>query len=137
MSKKAKQIIRDFYGSNFLQDESVIETFFHPEIELIWNNSNGLSVLKYSDIANFLEEIKRTYDDLRIEISHLFSDKENVSIRYKYYIRTLENPDEELGIAHFIAIWEIKDDKIFRGYQVSQPVTAKDDITEIYEQVKV
>ncbi len=137
MSKKAKQIVRDFYGSNFLQDESVIETFFHPEIELIWNNSNGLSVLKYSDIANFLEEIKRTYDDLRVEISHLLSDKETVSIRYKYYIRTLENPDEELGIAHFIAIWEIKDDKLFRGYQVSQPVTANDDITEIYEQVKV
>ena len=137
MSKKAKQIVRDFYGSNFLQDESVIETFFHPEIELIWNNSNGLSVLKYSDIANFLEEIKRTYDDLRVEISHLLSDRETVSIRYKYYIRTLENPDEELGIAHFIAIWEIKDDKLFRGYQVSQPVTANDDITEIYEQVKV
>lgn len=137
MSRRAKQIVKDFYESNFLQDESVIDNFFHPEIELIWNSANGLSVLEYNDIITFFEEIKKSYNDLRIEISHLLTDRESVTIRYKYYIRTLENPDEELGIAHFIAIWEIKDDKLYRGYQVSQPVTANDDITEVYKQVKV
>ncbi len=137
MSKRAKEIVQGFYGSNLLEDENILIDFFHPEIEVIWNNANGLSVLKYKDIATFFEEIKRSYDDLRIEISHLLSEDENVTIRYKYYIRTLENPDEELGIAHFIAIWEIKDDKLYRGYQVSQPVTANDDIIEIYKQVKV
>ncbi len=61
----------------------------------------------------------------------------NSPFRYKYYIKTPENPDEELGIAHFIAIWEVKDNKLYHGYQVNQPVTDMDDTSESYHRVKV
>ena len=137
MSKKAKQIVRDFYRSDILRDDTVLERFFHPELVLIWNSANGLSIMNYDDIVNFFSEVRRSYNDLRIEVSHLLADDNHVTIRYKYYIRTMENPDEELGIAHFIAIWEMKDDKLYRGYQVSQPVTDKDDTNESYHRVKV
>ncbi|HPE83845.1 MAG: nuclear transport factor 2 family protein [Aequorivita sp.] len=137
MSKTAKQIVRDFYRSDILRDDTVLERFFHPELVLIWNSANGLSIMNYDDIVNFFGEVRRSYNDLRIEVSHLLADDNHVTIRYKYYIRTIENPDEELGIAHFIAIWEVKDDKIYRGYQVSQPVTDKDDTKESYHRVKV
>jgi len=137
MSKKAKDIVRDFYRSDILGDETVMERFFHPELVLIWNSANGLSIMHYDDIVNFFGEVRRSYNDLRVEVSHLLADDNHVTIRYKYYIRTMENPDEELGIAHFIAIWEVKDDKLYRGYQVSQPVTDKDDTTESYHRVKV
>jgi ketosteroid isomerase-like protein len=137
MSKTAKEIVRDFYLSDILGDKTVMERFFHPELELIWNSATGLSIMNYEDIVKFFDETRRTYDDLRVEVSHLLSDGDHVTIRYKYYIRTIENPDEELGIAHFIAIWEVKDGKIYRGYQVSQPVTANDDTTESYQKVKV
>ena len=93
--------------------------------------------MNYDDIVKFFSEVRRTYHDLRVEVSHLLQDDNHVTIRYKYYIRTMENPDEELGIAHFIAIWEVKDEKLYRGYQVSQPVTDKDDTTESYHKVKV
>lgn len=137
MSNKAKEIIRDFYRSDILRDETVLERFFHPDLVLIWNSANGLSIMHYEEIVNFFKEVRRSYFDLRVEVSHLLADGPHVTIRYKYYIRTMENPDEELGIAHFIAIWEIKDDKIYRGYQVSQPVTDKDDTNESYHRVKV
>lgn len=137
MSKSAKELVRDFYRSDILKDETVLERFFHPELVLIWNSANGLSIMNYDDIVKFFDEVRRSYDDLRIEVSHLLADSNHVTIRYKYYIRTVENPDEELGIAHFIAIWEVKDDKIYRGYQVSQPVTDKDDTHESYHRVKV
>ena len=137
MSKKAKQIVRDFYRSDILRDDTVLEHFFHPELVLIWNSANGLSIMNYEDIVDFFGEVRRSYNDLRIEVSHLLADDNHVTIRYKYYIRTMENPDEELGIAHFIAIWEVKDDKLYRGYQVSQPVTDKDDTNESYHRVKV
>ncbi|PHR12010.1 MULTISPECIES: nuclear transport factor 2 family protein [Aequorivita] len=137
MSKKAKDVVRDFYRSDILRDETVMERFFHPELVLIWNSANGLSIMHYDDIVNFFGEVRRSYNDLRLEVSHLLADDNHVTIRYKYYIRTMENPDEELGIAHFIAIWEVKDDKLYRGYQVSQPVTDKDDTTESYHRVKV
>src|SRR5690554_1274625 len=127
MTNIAKEVVRDFYRSDILKDKSVLERFFHPELVLIWNSAIGLSILHFDDLVNFFDEVRRSYQDLRLEVSHLLADGNHVTIRYKYYVRTMENPDEELGIAHFIAIWEVKDGKIFRGYQVSQPVTDKDD----------
>jgi len=137
MSNKAKEIVKGFYKSDILNDESVMEKYFHPELLLIWNSMDGLTIMNNDDLVRFFSEIRRTYHDLRIEVSHLLADDNHVTIRYKYYVRTIENPDEELGISHFIAIWEIKDDKLYRGYQVSQPVTDKDDTQESYHKVKV
>ena len=137
MSKTAKGIVRAFYLSDILRDSTVLEEFVHPELVLIWNSSDGLTIMHYDDMAAFFEEIRGAYHDLRVEVSHLLEDGDHVTIRYKYYIRTIENPDEELGIAHFIAIWEARDGKLFRGYQVSQPVTDKDDTSESYHRVKV
>ena len=137
MSNNAKKIVRAFYLSDLLKDETVLKTFFHKDVELIWNSTDGLSILNYDDLNTFFTEVRRTYHDLRAEVSHMLEDNGHVTIRYKYYIRTMENPDEELGIAHFICIWEVKDGKLYRGWQVSQPVTDKDDTTESYERVKV
>lgn len=137
MSKNAKEIVRDFYRSDILKDGSILEEFFHEDLVLIWNSTNGLSILNFDDLGAFFAEIKRTYYDLRLEVSHLLADDNYVTIRYKYYIRTIENPDEELGISHFIAIWEVKDGKIYRGHQISQPVNDNDDTTESYHRVKV
>jgi len=137
MSNTAKEVVRDFYRSDLLNDATVLERFFHPELVLIWNSSDGLSIMHFEELVQFFLEIKRTYNDIRTEVSHLLADDNHVTIRYKYYVRTIENPDEELGIAHFIAIWEIKDGKLYRGYQVSQPVTDNDDTNESYHKVKV
>jgi hypothetical protein len=137
MSKTAKEVVRNFYLADILHDPTVMERFFHQDIVLIWNSSDGLSIMHYDDIKEFFTEIAENYEDLRVEVSHLLQDDDHVTIRYKYYIRTIENPEEELGIAHFIAIWEVKDQKLFRGYQVSQPVTDLDDTTESYHKVKV
>jgi hypothetical protein len=137
MGTQAKDVVRAFYRADIINDESVLEKFFHRDIVLIWNSSDGLAIMHFDDLVKFFNEIRRTYNDLRIEVSHLLNDDDHVTIRYKYYVRTLENPDEELGIAHFIAIWEIKDNQLYRGYQVSQPVTDNDDTTESYHRVKV
>ena len=137
MSNKAKELVKNFYRSNILKDDKILENYFHPELTLIWNSANGLSIMNFDDLESFFAEIRRTYDDLRIEVSHVLADDNFVTIRYKYYIRTFENPDEELGIAHFIAIWEVKDGKMYRGYQVSQPVTENDETNGSYHRVKV
>ena len=137
MSKSAKEVVRGFYKSDLLKDETILEKYFHPEAILIWNSDDGLTIMNNEDIIAFFLEIRRTYFDLRLEVSHLLADDNHVTIRYKYYVRTIENPDEELGIAHFIAIWEVKDDKLYRGYQISQPVTDNDDTSKSYSKVKV
>ena len=93
-------------------------------------------IVHYDDLIAFFFEIRRTYNDLRIEISHLLQDGNQVTIRYKYYASTLENPEEELGISHFIGIWEVKGDKMYRGHLLSQPVTEMDDTSESYHNLK-
>tara|TARA_R100001369_G_C3292049_1_gene164062 strand:- start:511 stop:924 length:414 start_codon:yes stop_codon:yes gene_type:complete len=137
MSKSAKEIVRGFYLSNVLSDNSVLEKYFHPDLELLWNSTNGLTIMNHEDLVDYFTEMRRTYDDLRVEVSHLLQDGDYVTVRYKYYIKTIENPDEELGIAHFMAIWEVKDGKIYRGHQISQPVTDNDDTEKSYHKVKV
>jgi len=137
MSTSAKDIVKSFYNSNLLKEDSVIEKHFHPELTLIWNSVDGLTIMNFEDISAFFEEVRKSYADMRVEISHILQDKNFVTIRYKYYVKTVENPDEELGIAHFIAIWEIKDDKLYKGYQVSQPATRKDETEKSYHRVKV
>ncbi len=137
MSKSAKEIVRRFYLSDVLNDKSVLEKYFHPDLELLWNSTNGLTIMNHEDLVNYFTEMRRSYDDLRVEVSHLLEDGDYVTVRYKYYIKTIENPDEELGIAHFMAIWEVKDGKIYRGHQISQPVTENDDTKASYHKVKV
>jgi len=137
MSSSPKQVVKEFHQADVLNDETVFENYFHNDLELIWNSTDGLSIMHYDDLVAFFTEIRNTYHDLRIEISHLLADENFVTIRYKYYITTIENPDEELGISHFIGIWEIKDSKMYRGHLVSQPVSEMDDTNESYHKVKV
>ena len=137
MSKSPKQIVKEFHQANIINAELDFKNYFHEELVLIWNSADGLSIMNYDDLIVFFSEISRTYEDLRIEISHVLNDGNHVTIRYKYYVRTIENPEEELGISHFIGIWEIKDKKMYRGHLISQPVTDQDDTTESYHKVKV
>lgn len=137
MSSNAKQIVKDFYNSDLLKDKEVLNKFIHPEVELLWNSTEGLTIFHFKEIVETFQEIARTYTELRVEISHVLEDEDHVTVRYKYYVRTIENPDEELGIAHFIAIWQIKDGKLYRGHQVSQPAMNQDDTNGSYHKVKV
>ena len=137
MSKSPKQVVKDFHQANIINDETLLENYFHENLVLIWNSADGLTIMNYDDLIAFFLEIRRTHNDFRIEISHLLQDGAHVTIRYKCYVRTIENPEEELGISHFIGIWEVKDGKMYHGHLVSQPVNENDDTTESYHKVKL
>ena len=137
MSTNTKNIVKKFYQTDFVTDPQAGMSLLHDDIVLIWNSTEGLTIMHQKEIIETFEEVSRTYEELRIEVSHVLEDDNFVTIRYKYYIKTIENPDEELGITHFIAIWEIKDGKLFRGHQISQPVMSIDDSNGTYNKVKV
>ncbi|MEO6177237.1 MAG: hypothetical protein ABIP27_18935 [Flavobacterium circumlabens] len=65
-------------------------------------------------------ELSRAYVRSKVRISHIIAEDDLVSIRYSHYVKTIENPREEMLLAHFSTIWQIKDDKLYRGYQMSQ-----------------
>jgi hypothetical protein len=116
----AKNLVLDFYQPDIMLDKEAIKQFIHPEITIEWNSSKGFVQMNYDDVLNLSDELKKSYVRLKTKISHIFHDKDKVSVRYSYFVKTIENPREEMLLANFMVIWEIKDQKLFRGYQMSQ-----------------
>jgi hypothetical protein len=55
-----------------------------------------------------------------MRITHIIEEGDTVSVRYSHFVKTFENPREEMLLAHFFVIWEVKEGKLFRGFQMSQ-----------------
>ncbi|MFD2518804.1 nuclear transport factor 2 family protein [Salinimicrobium flavum] len=120
MSLEPKECVEKFYSSDFYRDPETIRKYLHPEAELFWNSSAGFHKLGFQEICDISKELTKSFESLRTDVSHLLADGDMVTIRFTYYVKTIENPDEELPMAHFIAIWQVKDGKMFKGHQISQ-----------------
>jgi predicted SnoaL-like aldol condensation-catalyzing enzyme len=116
----SKKIVQNFYKSDALIDSSLLDSFLHPEVMLDWNSSKGFLQMNRDQIIALSQELSKAYVRSKVRISHILAEGDLVSVRYSHYVKTIENPREEMLLAHFIVIWEIKDDKLFRGYQMSQ-----------------
>lgn len=116
----AKEIVQNFYKSDALLDQNVMESALHPEVILDWNSSKGFLQMNRSEILALSAELSKAYTRSKIRISHMVEERNLISVRYSHYVKTFENPREEMLLAHFMVIWEIKDDKLYRGFQMSQ-----------------
>ncbi|MFT5216936.1 MAG: hypothetical protein ACI83H_002069 [Glaciecola sp.] len=117
---KSIDIVKNFYDSDLANDETIVAKYFHKECELHWNSSHGYMLLKYNDIVTFFEGTRKAYNSLRFDFSHVLKDEQFVTSRHTLFANTIENPDEEVALAHFIAIWEVKDEKLYRCHEMSQ-----------------
>lgn len=116
----AKELVQSFYKSDALIDSAVLKEYLHPQILLDWNSSKGFVQLDCEALLSLSEELSRAYVRSKIRISHIVTEDDMVSVRYSHFVKTIENPREEMLLAHFIVIWQIKDNKLYRGYQMSQ-----------------
>ena len=134
---KAKEIINKFYASDFANDQNLVKSFFHKECVLHWNSRNGFMILKYPEIDIFFEGTRQSYDHLRFEFSHILEDGNHVTVRYTLHANTIENPDEEIVLAHFTTIWEVKDGLLYRGYEISQLADDKSVNSDSFQERKI
>lgn len=132
-----KEYVKRFYESDFANDTAVIDNYLHKDCLLHWSSSKGFSVLKFNDIKDLFLDISRTYESFRVEISHLLADENFVTTRYTVHVRTIEDPDEEQPMAHFITIWELKDNKLYRGYEISQQADVSLESLKSFSKIKV
>jgi len=116
----AKQLVLDFYKSGFLLEIDRINQYLHSDVVLEWNSSKGFLKLDKNGIIEISNNLIKSYASSRIEISHILQENNLVSVRYSHYVSTLENPSDDILLAHFIVVWEIKEDKLLHGYQMSQ-----------------
>jgi len=114
-----KEVVEKFYNSDLANKSDAVEQCFHKDCKVNWHASDGFSILDIDALKMVFEEVRKMYNTLRFEISHLLQDGNMVTIRYTSYVTTIENPEEEIPLAHFTSIWEVEGDKIIKGYQIS------------------
>jgi predicted SnoaL-like aldol condensation-catalyzing enzyme len=116
----AKTIVQNFYKSDVLLESDKVNALLHPDVMLEWHSTKGFLKLNKDQMIELSEGLSKAYVRSKTRISHILSDGNTVSVRYSHYVKTIENPREEMLLAHFMVIWEVKDDKLYRGYQMSQ-----------------
>jgi predicted SnoaL-like aldol condensation-catalyzing enzyme len=115
-----KKIVQDFYKSDALINSDIMDSFLHPDIILDWNSSRGFIQMRRDQIIEISNDLSKAYVRTKVRISHILQEGDLVSVRYSHYVKTIENPREEMLLGLFIVIWEIKEGKLYRGYQMSQ-----------------
>lgn len=116
----AKKIVQEFYKSDALLEVETVANLLHPEIILEWHSTTGFLKLNYTEIINYTTQLSKAYIRSKSRITHIIEDHNTVAVKYDHYVKTIENPREEMLLAHFMVIWELKDNKLYRGYQMSQ-----------------
>jgi len=117
---ESKELVAKFYQSSGILSKAYCEEVLHEDVVLEWHSSKGLVTLDFTDILALSKDLRQSYFSLRTEVTKLLQDGNFITICYSHFVRTLENPDEELPLADFFAIWEVKDGKMIKGYQMSQ-----------------
>ncbi|HLT33076.1 MAG TPA: nuclear transport factor 2 family protein [Aquaticitalea sp.] len=115
-----KKVVENFYDMDLAKESKAI-TMFHKDCELHWNSSKGFITLNYAKINAMLQDVQKSYISFRHRLSHLLEDGNIITARYTVYVIPIEkSEEEEEALAHFISIWEVKEGKLFRGYEISQ-----------------
>ena len=115
-----------FYESDLANDASLVPKHFHKDCELHWTGSQGFTLLYYKDIETFFEGTRQSYNKLRFEFTHFIESDAFVTTRHTVFGTTIENPDFETILAHFSTIWEVRDGKLYRGFEISQQADEND-----------
>jgi ketosteroid isomerase-like protein len=113
------EIIKDFYASENYRDLAFVDKLMDNSISLDWSSSVGQFIYNKADIMKLSKELFDNYTDSKIEILSLLGEGDSVAVRYNYYASTIENPSEMILITKIIVIWEFKEGKIIKGYQMS------------------
>jgi hypothetical protein len=131
-----KDIVKQFYQSDLAKSEKIMD-LFHENCELNWNSSKGFTKLDYKGVEQMLKGIQKSYHSFKFMVSHLLQEDTIVTARYTIYATTIEQPDKEEALAHFISIWEVKDHKMYRGFEISQLADSSSESLNSYAEIKV
>ena len=120
MSSDHKKLVTNFFTSKYYKDQSEFEKFIHPKLKINWNSSRGFFQFNYKKFYKMSLEMGKSFENMSPEFSHVVQEDNQVFVRFTYNVETVESQDL-IGLADFFSVWEIKDNKLYRGYIMSQP----------------
>ena len=121
MAAAAKKIVQKFLDSDVFVNVEEFDYYIHKDLKMHWHASSGYREFNYDDYYRLCQSTAASYESMRSEVSHMISDKKEVAARFTVYVRTNENPREEIPVGYFISIFKLEDDKIIEVHQSSHP----------------
>lgn len=115
-----KELVSEYYKLNALHNPDVMDKYLHNDFVMQWYSSKGYFEADKKDGLALAAELSKSYASSHIAISHIIAEGSMVSVRYTHHVTTIENPSEEMVLAHFMVVWEIKDSKLHKAYLMSQ-----------------
>ena len=115
----AKKIVKGFLDSDVFVDPKVFGDFMHKDFVMHWHASSGYREFNYKDYLRLTEAVSSSYVSTRSEVSHLIGEKDQVVARFTVFVKTLENPQEEIPVGYFISIFRLSEEKIIEVQQTS------------------
>ena len=67
----------------------------------------------------------------------MLEDNNTVTARYTIYVTSIEKPEDEEPLAHFISIWEVKNGQLYRGHEISQLADENSQNLNSFSEIKV
>ena len=120
MGLKSKEIVENFYISLFKDEKGTLDNYLHPNVNLSWYGTTGFKKMNFDEIVALGYDLGKSFETLKPEIEKIVEENNQIAIHFTYHAKTIENPDEEMPLAHFMAIWELQDNKLLNGVQISQ-----------------
>lgn len=112
-----KEFITGYYNA-LLKPEEVTK-YVHPQMVIRWQSSKGYLELEPNDLLNFSKLISKQYTTLRLDVLDVMAEGDKVAVRYASIITSPDNPLEEKELSHSMSMWELKDNKLYRGYVIT------------------
>jgi hypothetical protein len=116
----SKELVQSFYYSDALYNSKTLDQFLHSDVILEWNSSKGFFKKNKRDLLQLADELKIGYEAFVVQIHQIIAEDHLVSVHYTHFGTTIENPNQINRLAYFFVIWEVKEGKLYRGYQMSQ-----------------
>lgn len=109
-----KSFILDYYKALLNPEE--VKKYLHPQMLIKWQSNKGYLELEVNDLLNFSRLISKQYSTLRLNVSDVIVEGNKVAVRYTNFITTPDNPLHEKELSNSMSMWELKDNKLYRGY---------------------
>jgi hypothetical protein len=121
MSAAAKKIVKGFLNSDVFVNLEEFDNYIHKGLKMHWHASSGYREFDYDDYHRLCQSTSSSYESMRSEVTHLLGDKNEVVAKFRVYVRTNENPREEIPVGDFISIFKLENDQIIEVHQSSHP----------------
>lgn len=107
MAISAKKLVLNFLNSDVFLIPEKLSNHFSKDFTMSWHASSGHRIFNYDDYYRLCKYTSSSYTHVRTDVSTMIKEKEKVAAMYTVYVKTIENPNEEIPVGYFISIFEV------------------------------